>query len=250
MRSVFSTCNYCGCGCGIFLMERDGRVIGVGPSLNHPVSQGTLCLKGWTSYQYIHSPWRLSRPLIRKGSGLKEASWEEALAAAAEGLKGARQKFGPQAIALFGSGRATNEELLLLRYLGEEAIGTPHLFLDTFSPSLSYGDLFDGRFHPAQVEDLSSSDLLVLVNSDSKEQHPAFSGQVWKALDHGSKVLSISSRKDPLSKNSQVHLQVYPHTEGILLKGLIHLFLSEGDPGWTKIAGANELREIAREYFP
>jgi len=250
MRSVFSTCNYCGCGCGLFLMEKDSRVIGVGPSLNHPVSQGTLCLKGWTSYQYIHSPSRLSRPLIRKGSGLKEASWEEACSAAAEGLRAAKQKFGPQAIALFGSGRATNEELLLLGHLAEEVIGTPNLFLDTLSPSLPYQDLFDGRFDPAQVEDLEAADLIVLVNSDSKEQHPAFSGQVWKALDHGSKVISLSSRRDPLSKHSQVHLQMSPHTEGILLKGLIHLFLSEGDPRWTKIAGANELREIAKEYFP
>jgi predicted molibdopterin-dependent oxidoreductase YjgC len=218
--------------------------------LNHPVSQGTLCLKGWTSYQYVHASSRLTQPLIRKGSNLKETTWEEALSAAAEGLKSTKQKFGPQAIALFGSGRATNEELFLLEYLAEEVIDTPHIFLDTFSHSLPYQDLFDGKVPQAHIEDIAASDLLVLVNSDSKEQHPAFSGQVWKALDNGSKVLSFSTRRDPVAKRSQLHLQITPFTEDVLLKGLIHLYLSEGKSQWGEIVGANELKEVAREYSP
>lgn len=250
MRNAFSTCNYCGCGCGLFLMEKDSRIIGVGPSLSHPVSQGTLCLKGWTSYQYIHSSSRLTQPLIRKGSNLKEATWEEALSAAVEGLKSARQKFGPQAIAFFGAGRATNEELLLLQYLAEKVIGTRLIFLDSLSHSLSYKDLFDGKVDQANIEDIGVSDLLVLVNSDSKEQHPAFSGQVWKALDNGTKVLSFSTRRDPLAKHSQIHLQISPFTEGALLKGLINLYFSDEASRWGTIPGVNELREMARDYSP
>ena len=250
MQNIYTTCGYCGCGCGLFLMKNNSRIIGVGPSLGHPVSQGTLCLKGWTSYQYIHSPSRLTRPLVRKDSRLRETTWEEGFASAAAGLKAVKGKFGAEAIGFFGAGRATNEELFLLKYLAETVIGTPHIFLDTLSHSLSYKNLFEGRVHQASVEDIATSDLVVLINSDSKEQHPAFSGRVWIALDNGTKVLSFSARKDPLAKHSENHLQIAPFTEGALLKGLLNLFFTEDTSRWEKIPRVAELKENAKDYTP
>jgi formate dehydrogenase major subunit len=250
MRNTFSVCNYCSCGCGLYLMEKDGRIIGVGPSLNHPVSEGTLCLKGWTSYQYIHSPFRLKQPLIRKGSHLEQASWEDALTAAADGLKSTIQRIGPGAVALFGSGKATTEELLLLKYLGNEALRTPRLYLDTFRPSLSYPALFDGSFLPCGSSDIAACDLLILINSDSKEQHPAFSGQIWKALDKGVRIVSISTRKDSLSGLCTLHLQISPFTESVLLKGLIHLALENQSRRGRAKEGREDLAHMVRDYSP
>ncbi|MBU1851676.1 MAG: hypothetical protein KJ995_04655, partial [Candidatus Omnitrophica bacterium] len=47
MRKVLTTCIYCGCGCGLYLTEDKGLVTGAYPSVNHPVSKGSLCVKGW-----------------------------------------------------------------------------------------------------------------------------------------------------------------------------------------------------------
>ena len=42
-------------------------------------NRGRLCVKGRFGYDFIHSPERLTDPLIKDGSGFRKASWEEAL---------------------------------------------------------------------------------------------------------------------------------------------------------------------------
>jgi len=51
---------------------------------------------------------RLTEPLVRKGGRLRPASWEEALARAAEGFEAARM-LGPQAFGMFSCSKTTNE---------------------------------------------------------------------------------------------------------------------------------------------
>ena len=51
---------------------------------------------------------RLTEPLVREGGRLRPASWEEALARAAEGFEAARM-LGPQAFGMFSCSKTTNE---------------------------------------------------------------------------------------------------------------------------------------------
>ena len=51
---------------------------------------------------------RLTEPLVREGGRLRPASWEEALATAAEGFEAARM-LGPQAFGMFSCSKTTNE---------------------------------------------------------------------------------------------------------------------------------------------
>jgi len=48
-------CPYCGTGCGILLVEIDGSLVRTLPLKTHPVSQGTLCIKGWNAHEFVHS---------------------------------------------------------------------------------------------------------------------------------------------------------------------------------------------------
>jgi formate dehydrogenase major subunit len=52
---------------------------------------------------------RLTAPLVREGGVLREATWEEALARAAAGLKGVVDRNGPGAVGMFSCSKATNE---------------------------------------------------------------------------------------------------------------------------------------------
>jgi formate dehydrogenase major subunit len=51
---------------------------------------------------------RLTEPLVREGGRLRPASWDEALARAADGFEAAR-KLGPQAFGMFSCSKTTNE---------------------------------------------------------------------------------------------------------------------------------------------
>jgi predicted molibdopterin-dependent oxidoreductase YjgC len=126
-RTVFSTCSYCGCGCGVLLQVLDDEVIGTLPVKTHPVSQGSLCIKGWNIHEFIESERRLTKPLMKKDGKLAVASWDEALNAAVQGLKKVVDAYGPDAVGIFASAKVTNEENFLLNKFARATLGTNNI---------------------------------------------------------------------------------------------------------------------------
>jgi predicted molibdopterin-dependent oxidoreductase YjgC len=126
-RTVFSTCSYCGCGCGVLLQVLDDEVVGTLPVKTHPVSQGSLCIKGWNIHEFIESERRLTKPLMKKDGKLAVASWDEALNAAVQGLKKVVDAYGPDAVGIFASAKVTNEENFLLNKFARATLGTNNI---------------------------------------------------------------------------------------------------------------------------
>jgi len=85
---VDSICTACGFGCAVTLMVRDNRIIRVDGDWQSEVNGGILCKAGRFDVMDEQRD-RVLKPMVRKGGILIEASWEEALAAAAAGLKAA-----------------------------------------------------------------------------------------------------------------------------------------------------------------
>ncbi len=123
-RTVLTTCTYCGCGCGLYLEVLDGRIIGTIPCKTNPVNEGKLCIKGWNVHEFIQSPNRLTRPLLRKNGTLTEVSWDEALDYTVSRLREIKEKNGSDSIAILASARVTNEENYLLQKFARAAVGT------------------------------------------------------------------------------------------------------------------------------
>jgi predicted molibdopterin-dependent oxidoreductase YjgC len=126
-RTVYTTCSYCGCGCGMLLEVLDDEVVGTLPVKTNPVSQGSLCIKGWNIHEFIESERRLTKPLIRKDGKLVVASWDDALDAAVQGLKKVIDTYGPDAVGILASAKVTNEENFLLNKFSRAAIGTNNI---------------------------------------------------------------------------------------------------------------------------
>jgi predicted molibdopterin-dependent oxidoreductase YjgC len=123
---VRTTCNFCGVGCQVDLHVRDGRVAKVtSPPPGETVNDGNLCVKGRFAYDFIHHADRLTTPLIRGDDGeLHPASWDAAIARAAEGLNGVRERHGADALGFVSSSRCTGEENFLMQKLSRAAFGT------------------------------------------------------------------------------------------------------------------------------
>jgi len=123
-QNILTTCIYCGAGCGLYLEVLDGEIVGVLPANEHPISQGKLCIKGWNAASFVYHPDRLKTPLIRRGDGFEEATWDEALTLVAERLGTIKAESGPDSIAFLSSAKCTNEENYLLQKLSRAVIGT------------------------------------------------------------------------------------------------------------------------------
>jgi predicted molibdopterin-dependent oxidoreductase YjgC len=123
-KTVLTTCTYCGCGCNFFLEVLDGQIIDTIPCKTSPVNEGKLCIKGWNVHEFIQSPKRLTKPLLRKSGVLTEVSWDEALDYTASKLREIKSAYGGDAIGFFASAKLTNEENYLIQKLARAAVGT------------------------------------------------------------------------------------------------------------------------------
>jgi predicted molibdopterin-dependent oxidoreductase YjgC len=142
-KEVDTVCPYCGCGCNLTLHVWRNEVKRVS-SKEDTINEGWLCAKGRFGYGFIHSPDRLTKPLIRiapkegvdlnkplnssrltiNDSLFREVSWDEALDYIAGRLKEIKEKYGPDAIGGLSSARCTNEENYLFQKFMRAVIGT------------------------------------------------------------------------------------------------------------------------------
>ena len=70
---------------------------------------------------------RLTEPMVRDGGTLRNASWDEALDRAAEGLRRVRDAHGGEAIGLFSCSKATNEVNYLAEKFARVALGSNNI---------------------------------------------------------------------------------------------------------------------------
>lgn len=124
VTKVKSVCPYCGTGCGIELNVARGKVVGVTPDFESPVSRGSLCIKGQFGLDFLNSPERLTRPLVREKDSFREASWDEALELVARRFFDIKARHGPDSLAIWTSARATTETNYLLQKFARAVIGT------------------------------------------------------------------------------------------------------------------------------
>lgn len=126
-KRTLTTCAYCGCGCQFYLDVEDNRLAGCFPSQNHPVSRGSLCVKGWNAGEFVQHPDRLTDPLIKKGGSFQKSTWEDALSLVASKFGDIKRESGPDALAFFTSAKCTNEENYLMMKLARAVFGTNNI---------------------------------------------------------------------------------------------------------------------------
>jgi formate dehydrogenase alpha subunit len=123
-KKVKTTCPFCGVGCNFDLNVKNDKVIGVTSNLTSPVNGRLTCVKGRFGIDYIHSPERLTTPLIKKDGEFVEASWDEALDLIASKFGEIKTTYGGDAIAALSSARCVNEDNYLMQKFMRAVIGT------------------------------------------------------------------------------------------------------------------------------
>jgi len=128
LTKVRTTCNFCGVGCQLDMNvdEEAGRIVKVtSPPVGTTTNDGNLCVKGRFAYDFVHHEDRLTMPLVRGADGqLHEATWPEALDAAAKGLQGVAERHGPNGLGFVSSSRCTMEENYLVQKLARAVFKT------------------------------------------------------------------------------------------------------------------------------
>lgn len=122
-QQVDTTCPYCGTGCTVTVHTKRNEILKITSDKN-TWNEGWLCVKGRFGYQFVGSPERLTKPLIKRNGSFEEATWDEALDYVAGRFLRIREEHGADAIGGLSSARCTNEENYLFQKFMRAVIGT------------------------------------------------------------------------------------------------------------------------------
>jgi len=255
--NVSTVCIYCGTGCILDLKVRKGHVVRVLPNERGP-GEGRLCIKGWSSHEFIHHPDRLTRPLIREGDGFREASWEEALGLVAENLREAKEKYGADSIAFLSSAKATNEENYLMQKLARAVIGTNNVDhcarLCHASTVTGLVSSFGSGAMTNSQEDVEESDVIFVIGSNTSEQHPLIARRMIKAVKGGAKLIVADPRAINLVEYATIHLPQRPGTDVPLSNAMMNVIIEESLQDEMFITmrteGFDSIKETVAAYTP
>ncbi len=173
-------------GSNLFLHVRRGDVLRAVPRDNEDVNECWLSDRDRYSHQGLYAEDRATQPLLRVASNgddgdWREASWDEALAKAAQILRdNAADELG-----MLVHPATPNEEGVLLARLAE-ALGTGNLDHRIAQQDLSDGAVAEAFAMP--VAAIEQADAIVIVGSQLRFELPLLHARVRKAVARGAKV--------------------------------------------------------------
>jgi formate dehydrogenase major subunit len=271
-KKVDSVCPFCGVGC-LLTYHVKNNVIQFVTGKDGPSNHNRLCVKGRYGFDYAHHPHRLTKPLIRKpgvkksadfvvdpgnwSEVFREASWEEALALAAGGLKRIRDE-DRYALAGLGSAKGSNEEAYLFQKLVRTGFGTNNVDHCTrLCHASSVAALLEGVGSGAvsnQVSDVLQAEVVFLIGANPTSNHPVAATWMKNAAKAGVKLIVADPRRGDLARHATHYLQFKPDTDVALLNAMIHTIVEEGlvnaDFVKDRTSGYEALKENAKNFSP
>ena len=265
-RAVNSVCPFCGVGCQVSLKVKGDRVV-YAEGIDGPANEGRLCVKGRFGFDYIAHPHRLTVPLIRKPGAAKglnvdpanpfthfrEASWDEAMAAAADGLARLRDRHGGQAVAGFGSAKCTNEEAYLFQKLIRQGFGHNNVDHCTrLCHASSVAALMENvgsAAVTATFNEIENADVAIVIGANPVENHPVAATFFKQFAKRGGKLIVMDPRGTALKRHAAHMLQFRPGTDVAMLNAIMATIVEEGLYDRQYIAAMTENWEAEKAHL-
>lgn len=274
-KTVDTLCPYCGVGCQTTASVMGNKIVAI-DGRNGPANENRLCVKGRFGFDYIHHADRLKKPLIRRDGVAKdanmdlrsadwstvfrEATWDEALALAAKGLKDIHSRHGGKALAGFGSAKGSNEEAYLFQKLIRQGFATNNVDHCTrLCHASSVAALMEGLSSAAVTAPFTAaqdSDCIIVIGARPAENHPVAATYLKNAAKRGAKLIVMDPRgqHQGIARYASHMLQFKPGTDVALLNAMLHTIIEEGltDVQYVQAMteGFEALKDSIKAYSP
>lgn len=176
-------CPFCGVGCNIELVIKEGKPFKViVKGRNTDLNGKFICIKGLIVADILNHKDRLKKPLIKSEGVYKEIQWNNALEIASQKLKTIIDKYGADSVGMLVSGKITNEEAYLAQKFARTVIKTQNI--DTcarlcHSPSeVALRIQFGYGAVSACLNDFLITDVVMLIGANTRFTHPG----IWNKL--------------------------------------------------------------------
>lgn len=239
-----STCQQCPSGCGIHGRVREGRVLKLEGNPESSINKGRLCQMGQAGLQAHYNPDRISKPQIRRGDSLVDATWEEVYGLIAEktaNISGGKFAWvtgsisGHQSVLLqaylnsIGSGNHYAHETIhnaIWSKVSQDMLGdsNPRLRLDKAQSVLSFGADFLGTWSSplhfsTEYAKFRTSPRGVLIQVEPSMSLTGANADLWVAAKPGTEgALALGIANQLVSKHG-LSMAELPGSVQALIRG-------------------------------
>lgn len=232
IRRTKTVCTYCGVGCSFDVWTKDRHILKVEP-LEGPTNGISTCIKGKFGWDYVNSPDRLTKPLIREGGKFREASWDEALDLVSRRFAEIKATSGPDSLAFVSSSKCTNEESYLMQKLARAVIGTNNMDnCSRYCQAPATAGLFRTVGYggdSGSIKDIENAGLVIIIGSNTAESHPVLATRVKRAHKlHGQKLIVSDLRENEMATRADLFLHPRPGTDIVWLSAISRYLLEAG----------------------
>ncbi|HEX2551370.1 MAG TPA: NADH-quinone oxidoreductase subunit G, partial [Nocardioidaceae bacterium] len=217
--STPTICEHCASGCALRTDHRRGKVMrrlaGNDPSVN----QEWNCDKGRFAFRSTRLEDRLTVPMVRDSDSgeMRAASWTEAFAIAARGLKEAQSSVG-----VLAGGRLTVEDSYAYGKFARAVLGTNDVDFRARASSAEEADFLAAHVATLPTptyEALDHATAVVLVGFEPEDESPIVFLRLRRAVrSHGTRVYSVASHSSRgLQKLGGTLLRARPGAEAAVV---------------------------------
>ena len=249
----------CPDACGLLAKVEDNIITSVRGDPDHPFTRGFICKKAGHYPEHVHSPKRITTPLVRtgpKGAGsFAPCSWDHALSLAAERIGEAASSFGPESILPYWYAGHMG---LVHRNSGQpffHRLGASRLMPTICGPAAGAG--FQVSLGPGPSTDIefsAHSDFIVIWGNNTLVTNLHAWPFFQKARKNGARLVVIDPYRNPTAKQADLHLMLRPGTDAALALSVMDVLIKEGliDRDYIAVStvGFEELKQRAALYPP
>lgn len=247
-------CPFCSVQCKMQIVEHFGKERNTYTVLPKPnaASEGRLCIKGMNAYQHALSGERLAFPMAKVNGEFVRVSWEEAYRLIQSNFTQMEQRYGSNAIGVYGGGSLTNESAYLLGKFARVALRTKYIDYNgrfCMSAAASAGNKAFGmdRGLTNQLSDIPMARCIILAGTNIAECQPTLMPYFTRAKENGSFIIAIDPRNTGTTELADLHLKVKPGMDAALVNGMLKVIVDDGyvDEAFAKerTKGFSELKE-------
>jgi anaerobic selenocysteine-containing dehydrogenase len=235
MGTLFKTgCVLCAQNCGLVVEVENNRIVKVRADKSNPKSEGYVCRKGLNVAYHQHNADRLKYPLKKVGGKFERISWDQAIGEIADRLRDIVEQHGPRSFAYMGaSTQGCHFEaafgIRLLRGMGSQYhYGA---LAQEFAGAFWVIGRTYGRQYLHDQPDVKNTDVLLTFGWNGMQSHqiPQAPRQLQRlSRDPEKTLIVVDPRVSETAKLADIHLQIRPGTDALLIKALIAVILDEG----------------------
>lgn len=272
-RVVKSLCPFCGVGCQTEVHMKGNEIVKV-DGRQGPANRGKLCVKGRFGMDYVMSPERLTKPLIRRDDAPKnaetthgdfkvedvfrEATWEEAMSLAASGFNRLLENQGCSSLCGFGSAKGSNEEAYLFQKLIRQGFGTNNVDHCTrLCHASSVAALMEGVGSGAVSAPFTAaddSDCIIVIGARPEQNHPVAATYLKQAAQRGASLIVMDPRKQDLMRLATHPVIFSPGRDVAMLNAMINVIIEEElyDEQYIQanVDGFQALKDKVKDFTP